>query len=433
MAIGAAMGKLAIHGGPKTVEQERAELFHWPIMTEEDERAVVAVLRAGKCSEIEINREFEKEWGTYLGTKYNLAHCNGTCSLLSAMYGVGVGRGDEVIGPSLVYWGGAMQAFVLGATLVFADIDPKTLCIDPSDIEKRITKRTKAIILVHQYGHPADMDAIMAIARRHGAKVIEDVSHAQGSLYKGKMCGTLGDVAGISMMGGKSFAVGEGGMLSTNDRMIYERAVALCHYERALTDITDPKLRAVVAADGFRSGLPLLGIKGRMNQTCSAFGRVQLKYFQSRIEDIQRAMNRFWDLLEGTPGLRAHRPAKDSGSTMGGWYNPVGHYVPEELGGLPVKQFIDAVDAEGGRCGRGVNFPLHLHPVLNVGDAFGDGKPTRVAFTDRDVREGPGSLPVSEALGERALGIPWFKHDWPEEIEKYAAAWRKVAEHFRAK
>ena len=424
---------LAIHGGPKAVVADAGdeELFHWPIVTEEDERAVVEVVRAGTMSDIDINRKFEQEWGDYLGTKFNLAHCNGTCSLLSAMYGIGVGRGDEVIGPSLTYWAAMLQAMSLGATMVFADIDPESLCIDPKDIEHRITPRTTAIMVVHYCAHPADMDAINAIARRHGIKVIEDVSHAQGSLYKGKLCGTLGDVAGISMMAGKSFAIGEGGMLSTNDRGIYERAIAFCHYERAMTDLTDRKLRAVVAADGFRTGLPLAGVKGRMNQTSSAMGRVQLKYYPQRIEEIHRAMTRFWELLEGAPGIRAHRPVKGSGSTMGGWYNPLGHYVPEELGGLPVAKFIEAVTAEGGRIGRGANFPLHLHPAVNEADVYGDGKPTRIVFASRDVREGKGSLPVSEGLEDRVFGIPWFKHDRPERIEQYAEAFRKVAMRWR--
>jgi dTDP-4-amino-4,6-dideoxygalactose transaminase len=142
-------------------------------------------------------------------------------------------------------------------------------------------------------------------------------------------------------------------------------------------------------------------------------------------------MNRFWDLLEGVPGLRAHRPRKPNGSTMGGWYNPIGLYVPEELGGLPVDKFIEAVNAEGGKSGRAVNFPLHLHPALNVSDVFRDGKPTRIAFAQRDLRQQRGSLPVSEGIHARVLGVPWFKHDRPEEIARYAAAFRKVAENYR--
>jgi dTDP-4-amino-4,6-dideoxygalactose transaminase len=112
---------------------------------------------------------------------------------------------------------------------------------------------------------------------------------------------------------------------------------------------------------------------------------------------------------------------------MGGWYNPLGHYLPEELSGLPVQKFIDAVQAEGGRCGRGANYPLHLHPVLNEADVYHDEKPTRIAFADRDVRQRKGSLPRTEALGERSFGIPWFKHYQPEAIDRFAAAYRKVA------
>ncbi|HVF09425.1 MAG TPA: DegT/DnrJ/EryC1/StrS family aminotransferase [Abditibacteriaceae bacterium] len=409
---------LALLGGPKAVAHEEPELFHWPIVTEEDEAAVIDVMRTARFSGTDITKQFEAEWSAYQGVQYSLGHPSGTASLLAAMYGAGIGRGDEMIVPSLTFWASALQTYDLGATPVFADIDPDSVCIDPDDIEHRITPRTKAIMVVHYCGHPCDMDPILEIARRRGIKVIEDVSHAQGTLYKGRMVGSIGDVAGLSMMGGKSFAIGEAGMLCTNDREIYERAIAFGHYEKG-GELTRPELKRY-------AGLPLGGYKFRLNQTCSAMGRVQLKYYPQRIQEIQDAMNRFWDLLEGVPGLRAHRPA-DEGSTMGGWYNPLGHYVPEELGGLPVEKFIEAVNAEGGLTGRGCNFPLHLHPVLNEADVYNDGKPTRIAFAERDVREPSGSLPVTEALAAHCLGVPWFKHDWPESIERYAAAFRKVA------
>lgn len=411
--------QLAILGGPKTVSQVDPGLFHWPIVTAEDEAAVIDVMRTARFSGTDITRLFEQEWSAYQGVKYSLGHCNGTASLLAAMFGCGVGRGDEIIVPSMTYWASAMPCYGLGATPVFCDIDPVSLCMDPRDIEHRITKRTKAIIPVHYCGHPADMDPIMAIARKHGVKVIEDVSHAHGTLYKGRICGSIGDAGAFSMMGGKSFAIGEAGMLSTNDQLIYERAIALGHYERT-AEIKDPQLAKY-------AGLPLGGYKFRMNQTCSAMGRVQLKHYPERIKSIQAGMNRFWDLLEGVPGVRPHRPATGSGSTMGGWYNPVGHYVPEELGGLPVEKFIGAVVAEGSPTGRGCNTPLHPHPVLNQADVYGDGKPTRIAFAQRDVRQSVGSLPVGEALGSRCFGVPWFKHDRKDAIEGYAAAFRKVA------
>lgn len=421
--------KLAIHGGPKTVEQFDKSLFHWPIVTEEDERAVLDVLRAGTMSYGDITKKFEQEFAAWAGAKYALASCNGTASLLEAMFGVGLGRGDEMIVPSVTYWASALQAMSLGATPFFADIDAETLCIDPRDIERHISPRTKAVMVVHYCGHPCDMDPIVAICKKYRLKLIEDVSHAHGAMYNGRMVGTFGDVAAASLMSGKSLSVGEGGILWTNDRAIYERALAFGHYERTKGEITDPELKRTVAPDQFMSGLPLGAIKGRLNQTCAAMGRVQLKHYPSRMSEIQRAMNRFWDLLEGVPGIRPHRVDPKSNSTMGGWYNPLGHYLPEELNGLPVTKFIDAVNAEGAQTGRGANFPLHLHPLLNDADVYHDGKPTRIAFTDRDVRQPKGSLPRSEALADRVFGVPWFKHDEAEAIEQFASAFRKVATH----
>lgn len=421
----------AILGGPKAVEQHDPSLFHWPIVTAEDEQAVLDVLRAGTMSAINITQQFEKEYAAWNGTKHALGYCNGTAALLGAFWACGIGAGDEVICPSMTYWASCTAILGLGATVNFADIDRDTLCLDPADIEHRIGPKTKAIVVVHYAGHPCDMDPIMDIARRHGLKVIEDNSHAHGTLYKGRPTGTLGHVGAMSMMGGKSFAIGEAGMLVTDDETIYERAVAYGHYERTGGPSNFAKSEGVVHGDLLKfKGLPIGGHKHRMNQTCAAMGRVQLKHYPARIAEIQKAMNRFWDLLEGVPGLRAHRPTKDSGSTMGGWYSARGLYRAEELGGLPCEKFCEAVRAEGVNvCGPGANFPLHTHAVFHEADILHQGKPTSVAFGQRDVRQGPGSLPVAESIREIAFGIPWFKHDRPEQIERYAAAYRKVAEN----
>ena len=267
-------------------------------------------------------------------------------------------------------------------------------------------------------GYPTDMDPIMELANARGIKVIEDVSHAHGARYKGQLVGTIGHVGAMSCMSGKAFAIGEAGMLITDDQEIYERAIAFGHYERT-RQIKHPELQKL-------SGLPLGGFKYRMNQLSSAVGRVQLKHYQERMEEIQRAMNYFWDLLEGAPGIRAHRPPPDSDSTMGGWYSPHGLYVPEELGGLSVADFCAAVSAEGARTSPGANFLLHQHPVLNEADVYGHGTPTRIAHADRDVRQDAATLPKSDSLPERVYSIPWFKHYRPEIIREHAAAFRKV-------
>jgi dTDP-4-amino-4,6-dideoxygalactose transaminase len=415
---------LALLGGAKSVVTPVGDTFAWPIISAEAEQAALDVLRRGAMSNTEITVEFEKEYAAWQGTRYALAHSSGTAAIEGALFGCGVRKGDEVIAPSLTYWASALPAFNLKATVVFAEVQPHSLCLDPGDLEKRITRRTRAIVVVHYCGYPADLDPIMAIARRHGIKVVEDVSHAHGGLCHGRKLGSIGDVAAMSLMSGKSLAIGEGGMLATDNREIYEHALAWGHYERYDETLETGNLRDF-------AGLPLGGHKYRMHQVSSAVGRVQLREYDARNAEILRAMNRFWDLLEGVPGIRAHRPPRGSGSEMGGWYAAHGLYCPEELGGLSIGRFCEAVRAEGVGCHPGCNRPLHLHPLFNTCDVYGDGKPTRVAHSRRDLRQGPGSLPVTEILNQRVYSVPWFKHDRPAIIAEHAAAFRRVAENYR--
>src|SRR5262249_46950770 len=217
---------LALLGGPKAVRSDPGDMFTGAISTPESGAAVLEVLRAGGMSGTDVTKEFEREFAAWHGMTYGLAHSSGTAALHGAMFGLGIQRGDEIICPSLTYWASCLPVYSLGGTVVFADVDPETLCLDPADVERRITPRTRAIVVVHYLGHPADMDRLIDVARRHRLRVVEDASHAHGALYKGKLVGTFGDVGAFSMMSGKSFAIGEGGMLLTNDREIYERAIA---------------------------------------------------------------------------------------------------------------------------------------------------------------------------------------------------------------
>ena len=415
--------KLALLGGPKSVLADQGDLFSWPIVTEEDEQAVLDVLRRGAMSNHEITVEFEKDVRQWFDVPHALAYCNGTASILGAMFGCGIGKGDEVIVPAHTYWASVLPVLTLRAVPIFADSDPVSLCIDPADIARKITPRTRAILVVHLFGHPCDMDPILDLAAKHDIKVIEDVSHAQGGHYKGKLLGTLGDAGAFSMMAGKSLVAGEGGMLITRDRNIYHRALAYGFYVRFPGEASDvdPELLQY-------QGLPLGGFKHRINQTCSAMGRVQLKHYSERIAEIQRAMNHFWDLLEGAPGLRAHRTC-EPGSDMGGWYNPMGLYEPSELGDLAVEKFVEAVVAEGSQCAPYRYPPLHLHPLLQKADIYNEGWPTAVVHAAHDVRLQPGDLPVTENSHQHLYAIPWFKKMRPELIAGHAAAYRKVAEN----
>jgi perosamine synthetase len=410
------MSNLALLGGSKAVTLEQGDIFNWPIVNKAMEDGTLKVLREGNMSGTDITKKFEQAYADWNGLKYGLAHSSGTAALQCAMYGVGLGVGDELICPSTTYWASCAQALSLGASVVFADIDPVTLCVDPDDIERCITPRTKAIMVVHYLSYPADMDRIMKVAKKHKIKVIEDVSHAHGSLYKGKMVGTFGDVSGYSVMSGKSFAIGEGGMLTTNSREILERAIIFGHYERH-GELTDEKLKAGAC-------VPWGGYKYRMHQLSSVVGLEQVKKYPAEMAEIDKAMNHFWDLLEGVPGLDAHRPSKKSGSTKGGWYAAHGIYRSKDLGGLSLGRFCEAVQAEGvPMCFAGCNAALHTHPLFSSIDIYGSGAPTNRA-TRRH-------LPVTEGIQTKVFNIPWFKHYRPEIIAQYAAAYRKAAENYR--
>ena len=414
------MSQLAILGGPKAISSLSPNLFRWSEVTSEHEDAVLDVLRRGAMSGTDVTRQFEREYAAWQGQTYAVGFNTGTAALHTAMWAVGVRAGDEVLCQSITYWASILPVYSLGATPVFVDIEHHSLCIDPDLLEARIRPRTRAIVVTHNMGYPTDMDRVMAVARRHGLKVIEDVSHAHGGFFKGRRLGTIGDVAAFSCMSGKSFPIGEGGMLTTDDAQIHDRAIAFAHYERFDETIEEPDLAPY-------RGLPMGGTKYRMHQMSSAVGRVQLRNYDQRMDGIQRAMNEFWDLLEGVPGMHAHRVSPTSGSTMGGWYNPKGLFAPEELGGLSVTRFCQAVKAEGIDCRPGLVYkPLHLHPLFHTADIYGHGKPTRLAFASRDLRERRGDLPVAETIGKHVYGIPWFRSYDREAIARYADAFRKV-------
>ena len=406
-----------------TITLDPRDTFTWPIITKEEEDAVLEVLRRGAMSARDVTMQFEKEYAEWQGNKYALGFNNGTSALQTAMWAVGIRAGDEVIAQSVTYWATILPCLSLGATPVFAEIDPDTLTLDPNDIEHRITERTKAIVVQHNCGYPTDMDSIMAIAKKHKLKVIEDVSHSQGSLYKGKKAGTFGDVSGISFMSQKSLVAGEGGMLTTDDKGIYERAIAWGHYARFRDNIESEELRPY-------KGLPMGGYKYRMHQLSAAVGRVQLKYYDERCREIQKAMNYFWDLMEGVPGVKAHRPPKESNCTMGGWYSARGLYRPEELGGLSITTYVNALREEGVEINPGINKPLHLHPLFQTCDVYGHGKPTVIAFQDKGEVDVP-SLPISEAIHGRCMHVPNFKKYNPAVIEQYVKAFKKVSDNYK--
>src|SRR6201996_8961609 len=199
-----------------------------PYIGAREKELVLDALDSGWVSSIgKYIDDFEAGFARYCGTEYALAVSNGTTGLHLALAALGLGPGDEVIIPDLTFVATANAVAYTGATPVLADIDADTLCIDPASVKSLISPRTKAIMPVHLYGHPADMDALAAIADAHGIALIEDAAEAHGAEYKGRRVGGLGKCGVFSFYGNKVITTGEGGMLTTNDRDFYTLAKRL--------------------------------------------------------------------------------------------------------------------------------------------------------------------------------------------------------------
>lgn len=192
---------------------------------DDDIQAVVDVLKSDFLTTGPKIAEFEKAVADYVGVEYAVAISNGTAALHAACFAAGIGGGDEVITTPLTFAASANCVLYCGGTPVFADVDPKTYNIDPADIERKITSKTKAIIAVHLAGQPCDMDAIHAIAHKHNLLVIEDGAHALGSEYKGRKIGGLSDMTTFSFHPVKPITTGEGGMIVTNSKELYQRLI----------------------------------------------------------------------------------------------------------------------------------------------------------------------------------------------------------------
>jgi len=216
------MAKLALLGGAPV----RTEKFlQWPYFDENEVNAVTEVIRSGKWFRYDGTKveEFEKAFAKFHDSAYAVAVTNGTAALEVPLAVMGVGPGDEVIVPNYTFIATASAVMVHGAVPVFVDIQPDTYNMDPKCFEAAITEKTKAVIPVHFAGYPADMDEIMAIAKKHGLYVLEDACHSHGGAYNGKMLGSIGDAGAFSFQASKNITSGEGGAVTTNNELLAEK------------------------------------------------------------------------------------------------------------------------------------------------------------------------------------------------------------------
>lgn len=272
------------------------ELFMIPYgrqtIDEDDINAVVDVLKSDYLTTGPKIAEFEQAVASYTGAKYAVAISNGTSALHAACFAAGIGRGDEVITTPLTFAASANCVLYCGGTPVFADVDPYTYNIDPEDIRKKITDKTKAIIAVHLAGQPCDMDEIHSIAQEHNLIVIEDGAHALGSVYKGKKVGCLSDMTTFSFHPVKPITTGEGGMIMTDNEEVYKRLVLF----RSHGITRDESMMTRNEGPWFYQQLDL-GYNYRITDIQCALGCSQMrkldKFLKRRRELVERYNNAF--------------------------------------------------------------------------------------------------------------------------------------------
>jgi dTDP-4-amino-4,6-dideoxygalactose transaminase len=279
----------------------------WPHFEAEEIEAVSSVLRSGKVNYWtgEQGRQFEREFAHSVGASHALCVANGTAALELALFALGIGPGDEVITPARTFFASASCIVMRGARPVCADVDPESQNVTAQTIQRVITPRTRAMIVVHLAGWPCEMDAILALAKERDLRVIEDCAQAQGATYKGRPVGSMGDAAAFSFCQDKIMTTGgEGGMLVTNDRDIWSRAWSFRDHGKSYA--------AVDSEDhipGFRWLHDSFGTNWRMTEMQAALGRVVLKKVPTWIEGRRAHAAHLTSRFSTVPGLRLAVPS----------------------------------------------------------------------------------------------------------------------------
>jgi dTDP-4-amino-4,6-dideoxygalactose transaminase len=269
-----------------------------PALGDEEARAPFESIRSGWVTQGPKVAEFEKAVAAYVGAKHGVATTSCTTGLHLALVAAGVGPGDEVIVPSLTFIASANAILYTGAAAVFCEVDPRTLNADPADIERRVTKKTKAIMPVDQIGLACDIDAINEIARRHGVDVVEDAAPAIGESYKGRKVGANAHQTVFSFHPRKVITTGEGGMITTDDEALAERARKLRAHAMSVSDLERHRSDRVIT-----ERYEELGFNYRMTDIQASIGLVQLRRLDELLETRRTKARRYNEELTGIRGL----------------------------------------------------------------------------------------------------------------------------------
>jgi perosamine synthetase len=383
-------GKPALLGGIP-VRQKGSDLgVAWPMFDSTDLQIFTDAYKSRKWSEYsnnpnELSVRFEKEFAQIIGAKYCSATSSGTTALDTAQRALDIGPGDEVITQTNTFIATAQTVLNLFALPVFVDSDPETFMINADLIEEKITPNTRAILPVHIGGAAADMDKILAIAKKHNLVVIEDVCQAHMGEWSGRKLGTIGDLGCFSFQEGKSLSGGEGGAVTGNDENVMQRVDAYTNNGR----------------NPYSNRGSFAGSNYRMTPFVAAnlLGQIRRLEIQSRLRDENAAY--LEKLLENIEGVRPTK--KYQGQTRRAYYEYQLIYEKEHFNGLPKNRFRQAMRAEGISFGNGIDSSVHLDPSI---EAYLNLRAFNRVFTKERLEKyrRENQCPVNEMIG-RETGI----------------------------
>lgn len=428
------MSRLALNGGTPT----RTKPFpaHNPIGREEKD-AAIAVIESGVLSRFlgawhadflggDKVQAFEAEWAAFTGAKFAVSVNSNTSGLYAAIGAARVGPGHEVIVPPYTMSATAAAVIAYNAVPVFADIDPLTYCIDPASLEACITPRTRAIVAVHLFGQPADMDRILEIGRRHNLVVIEDAAQAPGAFYKGRPVGSLGDMTVFSLNYHKHIHTGEGGVVTTDSEDLATRLRLIRNHGEA-----------VVEEMGVTDIANTFGFNFRLTELQAAIGSEQLRKLPSLLERRLENVDYLNSRIGRLPGIAPAHVAP--GSTHVYYVQPF--VYDEATMGIPRDRFVEAVSAELPTAEgqdwplvyAGYMRPLYMQPMYQRQIAYaGEAKcPFQCPVYGGKVNYAQGICPVTERVeASEFIGTEFMRPPSTlADMKDVADAFEKVYEH----
>lgn len=339
--------QLAINGGPKTLDRE----FNWPIFDDKDINAVTEIAQSGAWGNPDcagIVEQIEKEFATYCGSKYALTCVNGSVALRLALIACGVRPGDEVIVPPYTFIATASIVLEANCVPVFVDIDPETYNMDPKEVEKAITGKTKVIMPVHFAGQACDMDALQEIASKYSLRIIEDAAHAHGGEFKGKKLGSIGDAGCFSFQSSKNLTSGEGGMIVTDDEDLYDMMNSLRNVGR------------VKGGQWYEHHN--LGCNYRLTQLQAALLSTQLSRLEAQTQKRNENGLYLNSLLEKIDGIQPL--TRGHGETLHTYHIYIFKYHKSSFNNLSKREFAEMLAAEGVPSFMGYPEPLYKQPLF---------------------------------------------------------------------